>query len=215
MPIRECTTWRWSRAARCMRHCFVSDERPLACTLRKKVARTRGVQQPRPFLAAEVLRVFRRDTHSIAVVCLPGLLGPKSHVFHTPVLSEAGSATAPPCTCALAAPLHSVARSRVAASRVFVEKKAARLEPLLIQLIRTFLGPEPGGLGCAGGFKTIQRGGGLRAPSLWMVLKPPGAAQTSKTTDFQPNSQPPTAKPPSGNLFFSTGLPRCRQPVLE
>ena len=32
-----------------------------------------------------------------------------------------------------------------------------------------------------------------------MVLKPPGAAQTPKTTDFQPNPKLPSAKPPSGN----------------
>ena len=54
-----------------------------------------------------------------------------------------------------------------------------------------------------GGFKTIQRGGGLRPPPFWMVLKPPGAAQTPKTIDFQPNPKPPSAKPPSGNR-------RCR-----
>ena len=35
-----------------------------------------------------------------------------------------------------------------------------------------------------GGFKTIQKGGGLRPPPCWMVLKPPGAAQTPKMTDF-------------------------------
>ena len=32
-----------------------------------------------------------------------------------------------------------------------------------------------------------------------MVFKHPGAAQTPKTTDVQPNPQPPSAKPPSGN----------------
>ena len=32
-----------------------------------------------------------------------------------------------------------------------------------------------------------------------MVFKPPGAAQTPKTTDFQPNPKPSSAKPPSGN----------------
>lgn len=32
-----------------------------------------------------------------------------------------------------------------------------------------------------GGIKTIQKGGGLRLPSFWMVLKPPAAAQTLKT----------------------------------
>ena len=56
-----------------------------------------------------------------------------------------------------------------------------------------------GGLGGPGGFKTIQKGGGLRPPPLWMALKHPGAAQTPKTTDFQPNPKPPFAKPPSGN----------------
>ena len=29
-----------------------------------------------------------------------------------------------------------------------------------------------------------------------MVLKPPGAAQTTKTTDFQPNPKPPLLNPP-------------------
>ena len=32
-----------------------------------------------------------------------------------------------------------------------------------------------------------------------MVLQPPGAGQTPKTTDVQPNPKPPSAKPPSGN----------------
>jgi hypothetical protein len=38
-----------------------------------------------------------------------------------------------------------------------------------------------------GGFRTIQKGGGLRPPPFWMVLKPPGAAQTPKMTDFHSN----------------------------
>jgi len=46
--------------------------------------------------------------------------------------------------------------------------------------------------------KTIQRGGGLRPPPLWVVWKPPGPAQIPKTTDFQPNPKPSSAKPPSG-----------------
>ena len=50
-----------------------------------------------------------------------------------------------------------------------------------------------------GAIKTIQKGGGLRPTHFWMVLKPPGAAQTPKTTEFQPKSKPPSAKPPSGN----------------
>ena len=51
-----------------------------------------------------------------------------------------------------------------------------------------------------GGFKTIQGGGGRSPPPFWMALKHPGAAQTPKTTDFQPNANPPSAKPPlSGN----------------
>ena len=49
------------------------------------------------------------------------------------------------------------------------------------------------------GFKTFQRGGGRSPPPLWMVLKPPGPGQIPKTTDFEPNPEPPSAKPPSGN----------------
>ena len=48
-----------------------------------------------------------------------------------------------------------------------------------------------GHFGGLGGSKTTQKGGGFRPPQIWMVLKPPGAAQTSKTTDFQPNPKPP------------------------
>ncbi len=36
-----------------------------------------------------------------------------------------------------------------------------------------------------GGFRTIQKGGGRSLPFFWMVLKPPGAAQTPTMTDFQ------------------------------
>ena len=42
-----------------------------------------------------------------------------------------------------------------------------------------------------GCFRTIQKGGGLRPPPFWMVLKHPGAAQNPKTTDFHPNPQAP------------------------
>ena len=45
-------------------------------------------------------------------------------------------------------------------------------------------------------------GVGVRPPPFWMVLKLPGAAQTPKTTDFQPNPKLPSAKPPSGNRRF-------------
>jgi len=71
------------------------------------------------------------------------------------------------------------------------------------------------GLGGPGGLKNYRKkGGGLRPPPLWMVLRPPGAAQTPKTTDFQPNPKPPSAKPPCGNRrwFLSepgTGPARC------
>jgi len=47
-----------------------------------------------------------------------------------------------------------------------------------------------------GGFKTIQKGGGRNPPAFWMVLKPPGAAQTPKTTDLQPIQNPPLLNPP-------------------
>ena len=47
-----------------------------------------------------------------------------------------------------------------------------------------------------GGFRSIQKGGGLRPPPFWMVLKPPGAAQTPKTDPKNP------ARLPSGTQAF-------------
>ena len=50
-----------------------------------------------------------------------------------------------------------------------------------------------------GGFKTIQKFGGLRPPHFWMVLKPSGAAQTPKTDPKNPARLPSgTQLPPSG-----------------
>ena len=56
-----------------------------------------------------------------------------------------------------------------------------------------------------------------------MVLKHPGAAQTPKTTDLQPNPKHPSAKPPSGNrramlrpsIFALFSLRRRGRPECE
>jgi len=57
-----------------------------------------------------------------------------------------------------------------------------------------------------GGCKNIQRAGGRSPPPHWMVSKPPGAAQTPKPTDFQPNPKPPpSAKPRDMALELVSG----------
>ena len=52
------------------------------------------------------------------------------------------------------------------------------------------------------GCEAFQKGGGRSPPPFWKAVKPPGAAQTLKTTDCQPNPKPPSAKPPSGNRRY-------------
>ena len=44
-----------------------------------------------------------------------------------------------------------------------------------------FVGSVFGIWAAPGGFKTVQKRGGRSSPPFWMVLKPPGAAQTPKT----------------------------------
>ena len=53
-----------------------------------------------------------------------------------------------------------------------------------------FFGSVFGVWAAPGGFKTIQKCGGLRPPHFWMILKPPEAAQTPKT---DPNKSGQTA----------------------
>ena len=48
-----------------------------------------------------------------------------------------------------------------------------------------------------------------------MVLKHPGAAQTPKTTDFQPNPKPPSAKPPSGNRRWLLASPNSKTHIAR
>ncbi len=55
-----------------------------------------------------------------------------------------------------------------------------------------------------GGFKSIQKGGGLRPPHFWMVLKPPGAAQTPKT-DPKHSGQTAFRYPASGGSRYQVG----------
>ena len=56
------------------------------------------------------------------------------------------------------------------------------------------------GLGGSGMLLNQPKRWGASPLPLWRVLKPPGAAQTPKTIDFQPNPHPPSAKPPSGSF---------------
>jgi len=66
---------------------------------------------------------------------------------------------------------------------------------------RSFLGP-----GGPGVFLYRPKRWGAPTGLLWMVLKNPGVAQTTKTTNFQPNPKMPSAKPP-----LSTG----KRPVIQ
>ena len=89
-------------------------------------------------------------------------------------------------------------------------EKASGLRPLFLELRASVTGSwlKIGRFRCLGGpggLKTIQGGGGRSPPPLRMVLKPPGAAKTPKTTYFQPKPKPPSAKPPSGNRRFLLG----------
>ena len=56
-----------------------------------------------------------------------------------------------------------------------------------------------------GALKPSREVGGFAPHLFGMALTLPGAAQTPKTTDFQPNPKPPSAKPPSGNRRQKSG----------